>query len=51
MDITFDALYNRLVENAKGSYCFGMNLFFREALIGLGYRFVAFYAYPLRIHD
>ncbi|KIY73402.1 cysteine proteinase [Cylindrobasidium torrendii FP15055 ss-10] len=38
MTITFDALYNRLVENGKGSYCFGMNLFFREALVGLGYR-------------
>ncbi|KIY73400.1 cysteine proteinase [Cylindrobasidium torrendii FP15055 ss-10] len=38
MTITFDALYRRIVGNGKGSYCFGMNLFFREALIGLGYR-------------
>ncbi|KAG7095709.1 hypothetical protein E1B28_006423 [Marasmius oreades] len=38
MDIGFDYLYQRLVVNNGGSYCFGMNRIFLQMIRGLGYR-------------
>ncbi|KAF9260736.1 arylamine N-acetyltransferase 1 [Marasmius fiardii PR-910] len=38
MDIGFDYLYERLVVNANGTYCFGMNRLFLQMIRGLGYR-------------
>ncbi|KAF9013614.1 cysteine proteinase [Hymenopellis radicata] len=38
MDISPAGLFSRIVGEGKGSYCFGMNIFFLEALRGLGYR-------------
>ncbi|KAK7692954.1 hypothetical protein QCA50_004595 [Cerrena zonata] len=41
MDISPEGLYQRLVVEGKGSYCFGMNGLFLQMIRGLGYR-----AYP-----
>ncbi|KAL0566639.1 hypothetical protein V5O48_015369 [Marasmius crinis-equi] len=38
MDISLDYLYQRLVVNGNGSYCFGMNGLFLQMIRGLGYR-------------
>ncbi|KAF5389795.1 hypothetical protein D9757_003668 [Collybiopsis confluens] len=38
MDISPPTLYQRLVIEGKGSYCFGMNTFFLQMIRALGYR-------------
>ncbi|KAJ4487754.1 hypothetical protein J3R30DRAFT_843226 [Lentinula aciculospora] len=38
MDISPPALYQRLVVEGKGSYCFGMNTLFLQMIRALGYR-------------
>lgn len=38
MDISPEGLYQRLVVEGKGSYCFGMNGLFLQMIRGLGYR-------------
>ncbi|KIK57648.1 hypothetical protein GYMLUDRAFT_228617 [Collybiopsis luxurians FD-317 M1] len=38
MDISLPTLYQRLVVQGKGSYCFGMNTFFLQMIRALGYR-------------
>ncbi|KAK1216613.1 hypothetical protein PQX77_020733 [Marasmius sp. AFHP31] len=38
MDIGFDYLYQRLVVDGNGSYCFGNNGLFLQMIRGLGYR-------------
>ncbi|KAJ3775382.1 hypothetical protein FB446DRAFT_406994 [Lentinula raphanica] len=38
MDISLPALYQRLVVEGKGSYCFGMNTLFLQMIRALGYR-------------
>ncbi|KNZ80072.1 Arylamine N-acetyltransferase [Termitomyces sp. J132] len=38
MDISTERLYQRIVVEHQGSYCFGLNTFFFQMLCGLGYR-------------
>ncbi|KAE9409483.1 cysteine proteinase [Gymnopus androsaceus JB14] len=38
MDISHSGLYQRLVVEGKGSYCFGMNTLFLQMIRALGYR-------------
>ncbi|KAK0192994.1 arylamine N-acetyltransferase 1 [Armillaria mellea] len=38
MDISADSIFQRLVVERKGSYCFGLNGLFLDMLRGLGYR-------------
>ncbi|KAF5387859.1 hypothetical protein D9615_000166 [Tricholomella constricta] len=38
MDISTAGLYQRIVIERRGSYCFGLNILFLQMLCGLGYR-------------
>jgi arylamine N-acetyltransferase len=42
MDVTANGAFRRLVEERKGSYCFGQNGLLLGMLRGLGYRYVYF---------
>ncbi|KAK7455246.1 hypothetical protein VKT23_011118 [Stygiomarasmius scandens] len=42
MDISPEAIFQRLVVEGKGCYCFGLNRLFFEMIRGLGYRVLRF---------